>query len=255
MRKKQNQDLMVSKILKHHYFSGTSNLVLPVKNKTFFPPEFQNSTRLTYYASLFNSIEINASFYRMPACRTINKWAGEVPDYFRFSFKLIKDVTHAQKQHFDLRPIPAFMEAICATSKRGCLLVQLPPNFEPNFVELSILLFELKDYDWPVAIEFRHRGWYNDDIFDLLSQFDVALVLHDIKKSATPMILTSYKTVYIRFHGPEGGYRGSYSDDYLNEYAEYIKDWIDDGKSVYSYFNNTLGSAVHNLQTLNGFLS
>src|ERR1700753_1084502 len=115
----------------HNYFAGTSNLVLPVKNKSFCPPKFRDKTRLTYYASLFSSIEINASFYRMPLARTVAKWSGEVPEGFRFSFKLIKDVTHAQQGCFDLQPIPAFMQAISATEKRGCLLIQLPPKFGP----------------------------------------------------------------------------------------------------------------------------
>lgn len=237
-----------------HYFSGTSNLVLPVKNKSYFPREFQNQTRLTYYASLFNSIEINASFYRMPIARTMIKWSNEVPDNFRFSFKLIKEVTHGQKQQFDSRCITSFMTAISAMPKQGCLLVQLPPKFGPDIVQLTNLLAELQLYDWPVAVEFRHPGWYDQQIFDLLTEFNAAMVLHDMRKSAAPMINTSQSHTYIRFHGPEGSYRGSYLDDYLYEYAGYIHDWLAEGKDVYCYFNNTLGAAVQNLQTLNRFV-
>ncbi|HEY9001571.1 MAG TPA: DUF72 domain-containing protein [Mucilaginibacter sp.] len=236
------------------YFSGTSNLVLPVKNKSYFPPEFQNQTRLTYYASLFNSIEINASFYRMPIARTVIKWSNEVQNNFRFSFKLIQHVTHMQKQQLDMRPITAFMTAISAIHKRGCLLIQLPPKFGPDIMQLTNLLAELQHYDWPIAIEFRHPGWYNTQVFDLLTQFNAAMVLHDMRKSAAPMINTSETHVYIRFHGPEGGYRGSYPDDYLYEYAGYIHDWVSEGKDVYCYFNNTLGAAVQNLQTLDHFV-
>lgn len=236
------------------YFSGTSNLVLPVKNKSYFPADFRDNTRLTYYASLFSSIEINASFYRMPNPRTLIKWSTEVPDEFVFSFKLIKDVSHAQKQQFDLRPIPEFMNAISAMPKRGCLLVQLPPKFGPDVMQLTALLIELQAYGWPVAVEFRNPDWYNDAVFDLLSEFDAAMVIHDMRKSAPPMIITSSKIVYIRFHGPEGGYRGSYADDYLYEYASYIREWTEEGKTVYCYFNNTLGAAVYNLQTLNRFV-
>lgn len=237
-----------------HYFAGTSNLVLPVKNKSFCPPEFQDKTRLTYYASLFSSIEINASFYRMPLAQTVVKWSNEVPKGFTFSFKLIKEVTHAQKGCFDLRPIPQFMEAISATDKRGCLLVQLPPKFGPDLVQLTALLVELKNYGWPVAVEFRHPGWYTQRVFDVLADFNAAMVLHDMRKSAAPMVITSSTHIYIRFHGPEGGYRGSYPDDYLYEYATYIHDWITDGKMIYCYFNNTLGAAVQNLQTINRFV-
>lgn len=236
------------------YFSGTSNLVLPVRNKTFFPPEFRDKTRLTYYASLFNSIEINASFYRMPQARTSAKWSTEVPDDFLFSFKLIKDVTHCGNQQLNLQPIQPFMAAISTMPNRGCLLVQLPPKFGLDIMQLTALLAELKDSGWPVAIEFRNPGWYIGDVYELLAEFDAAMVLHDMRKSVTPMVSTSNSFMYIRFHGPEGGYRGSYTDDYLYEYAEYIRDWISEGKTVYCYFNNTLGAAVQNLQTLNKFV-
>jgi uncharacterized protein YecE (DUF72 family) len=237
-----------------HYFSGTSNLVLPLKNKTYFPPEFQSGTRLTYYASIFNSIEINASFYQVPLARTLFKWSNEVPEDFRFTFKLFKEVTHSQKQQFDLRPISAFLAAIEAMPNRGCLLVQLPPKFGPDLVQLTMLLSELKGHHWPVAIEFRHPGWYKEQVFHLLSEFNSAMVLHDMRKSMTRMVITAESHVYLRFHGPEAGYRGSYPDEYLSEYAGYIRDWIDEGKTVYCYFNNTLGAAIQNLQTLNRFV-
>jgi uncharacterized protein YecE (DUF72 family) len=82
------------------------------------------------------------------------------------------------------------------------------------------------------------------------------MVLHDIPASATPQIADEFdKHVYLRFHGPNGGYKGSYPDDFLYEYAQYIKEWQTEGKCVYLYFNNTMGDAVGNLMTINKFLS
>jgi uncharacterized protein YecE (DUF72 family) len=72
-----------------------------------------------------------------------------------------------------------------------------------------------------------------------------------MRKSTSPFELTSDQFVYLRFHGPEGGYRGSYSDQFLQEYASYVREWIDEGRTVYVYFNNTMGNAVQNLITLN----
>lgn len=235
-----------------NFFSGTSNLVLPVKNKSFFPPAFRDKTRLTYYASVFNSIEINASFYRMPVAKTVAKWSAEVGDDFRFTFKLIKDVTHCGACQFNLAPVARFMENISVTEKRGCLLVQLPPKFGLDMLQLELLIHSLTVFDWPIAIEFRHPSWYNETVFERLEAANIAMVLHDLKASATPLIPTS-ANVYLRFHGPEGGYRGNYADDFLYEYASYINDWINEGKTVYTYFNNTMGAAVQNLQMLNRF--
>lgn len=232
----------------NNLFSGTSNLVLPVKNKSYFPPEFQNVTRLTYYSSLFSSIEVNASFYKMPHARTVLKWSEEVRADFRFSFKMIQAVTHSGPQ-FNLEPIPDFLHRISVTEKRGCLLVQLPPKFAFSPIQLHHLLFTLKDSGWPIAVEFRHPGWYNEQTFDLLRQFNATLVIHDLTKSAAPMEITA-DHIYLRFHGPDPGYRGSYADDYLAEYASYIREWMTEGKTVYVYFNNTLGAAVQNLRTL-----
>jgi uncharacterized protein YecE (DUF72 family) len=242
------------------FYPGTSNVVLPVKNKTFLPEEYQQQTRLTYYASLFPSVEINSSFYRMPLSRTVKKWASEVPDHFRFTFKLLKEVTHSVKQAFNQRGIPEFLERIAGAGvKKGCLLVQLPPSFYININQLRILLdhFAVSDseHSWPVAIEFRHPSWYADKVYELLLAHNVAMVLQDMPKSATPMELTSDNLVYLRFHGPEGGYRGSYTDDFLFEYAGYIQEWLAEGRTVYSYFNNTAGSAVQNLITLNDFVA
>lgn len=235
----------------NQFFSGTSNVVLPVRNKTFFPPEFQQSSRLAYYASLFNSVEVNSTFYRLPMARTVAKWSGEVPHHFRFSFKLIQTTTHALRQTLDVRPIPDFLQCL-DTDKRGCVLVQLPPKFTADTTQLGVLLNALENCGWPLAIEFRNPSWYSDAVFELLYQHNAAMVLHDMKKSAAPIELTSDEFVYLRFHGPEPGYRGSYTDSHLAEYASYINEWLDDGRTVYTYFNNTMGDAVGNLVTLRG---
>src|ERR1700733_3335152 len=178
------------------FYSGTSNLVLPVKNKSFLPDEYQDKTRLTYYASLFNSVEINSSFYRMPLARTVAKWATEVPDDFRFTFKLIQTVTHSVKRQVDTALVKEFIERISAAgSKSGCLLVQLPPSFSVDILQLGELLAEVSAIDptghWPLAVEFRHTSWYTGNVYELLHEHNAAMVLHDMRKSTSPIELTS----------------------------------------------------------------
>ena len=138
-----------------------------------------------------------------------------------------------------------------AQEKKACLLVQFPPSLQVNAMpQLKELLQTLNVYDWPVAVEFRHNSWYNDSIYELLSDHKVAMVIQDMPKSATPMELTNDEFVYLRFHGPNGDYKGSYSDSYLAEYASYINEWQQEGKTVYAYFNNTAGDALNNLHFL-----
>jgi uncharacterized protein YecE (DUF72 family) len=106
-----------------------------------------------------------------------------------------------------------------------------------------------------MATEFRDKTWYHDDVYDLLNAYRTALVRHDIPKSATPFNdLVKSNTVYVRFHGPTGNYRGSYCDAFLTEYADYVKEWLQDGKTVYVYFNNTAGDAYNNLVRFNALV-
>jgi uncharacterized protein YecE (DUF72 family) len=99
-------------------------------------------------------------------------------------------------------------------------------------------------------VEFRHESWYNTPTIKLLDHFNATCVIHDIKPFATELLNDS-RLIYIRFHGTEKNYRGSYSDELLTSYAIKIKKWLAEGREVYAYFNNTLGPAAQNLITLN----
>lgn len=238
------------------YYSGTSGLLLPVPNKGHYPADYKDKSRLHYYGSLFNSIEINSSFYKMPLATTVAKWAADVPDDFQFTFKLLKDVTHAKGLDFDAQLVEEFFRRISAAGhKRGCLLVQFPGSIKPVYLrEVERLLAAIAAGDpeklWNTCIEFRHQSWYNDDTYALLEQYGMGLVLHDKLAQGGAFMEVDTKFVYVRFHGPDGNYRGSYSDDYLYEYGSYIYDWINEGKTVYTYFNNTMGNAIANLRLL-----
>lgn len=247
--------------MKNQFFSGTSGLVLPVPNKQAFPPEFQDQPRLAYYAALFNSIEVNSSFYKVPMGATVNKWANVVPDDFKFTYKLWRNITHNKELAFDPADVFRFMDVIkYAGSKKGSLLVQFPASIKADKApQLENLLNCIRqadtDREWQTAIEFRHTSWYQDKTYYLLDKYNMGLVLHDMPASVAPLIETEADFIYLRFHGPNGGYRGSYTDDFLLEYASYIKDWVTDGKTVYAYFNNTMGDAIGNLTTLNKFVT
>jgi uncharacterized protein YecE (DUF72 family) len=243
------------------FYAGTSGLVLPVPNKQYYPPQFRDGPRLAYYASLFNSIEVNSSFYKVPMPTTIKKWAEIVPHNFRFTYKLWRDITHCKSLAFDPAAVNHFMTVINhAGHKKGSLLVQFPPSVKagsmPQLVQLLNTIRQADpDLQWDTAVEFRDKSWYQPNTYRLLDELQMGLVLHDLPASATPLMETEVNFMYLRFHGPNGGYRGSYQDDFLNEYAQYIRDWQSEGKRVYTYFNNTMGNAVQNLVTLNTFVN
>jgi uncharacterized protein YecE (DUF72 family) len=171
--------------------------------------------------------------------------------------KLWREVTHNKGLEFKPDDLGRFINAINnAGDKKGSLLVQFPPSIRVDAMSrVEILCNHVRQADptgqWHTALEFRHPSWYQEKTYRLLDKYGMGLVLHDLPASASPLMETEVDFVYLRFHGPNGGYRGSYPDDVLQEYTEHINDWLTDGKTVYAYFNNTMGAAVHNLATLN----
>ncbi|MEO6490882.1 MAG: DUF72 domain-containing protein [Ferruginibacter sp.] len=242
--------------INNRIYSGTSGLVLPGA-KSSFPPSFRDKSRLYYYASLYNSIEINSSFYRPPMISTIQKWAGSVPEDFQFTFKLPKYITHAKGLNFIGANVFSFIDTInYIGDKQGCILVQFPPGLKIGLLsQVEKLLYTLgksgMEKRWKIAVEFRDSGWYDDITLDLLKKFNANLVVHDLPSSCTPLREYPGDISYIRLHGPGGRYRGSYDESFLTTYALYINELRDSGKAVYFYFNNTMGDAINNLNRLN----
>ncbi|WP_207420446.1 DUF72 domain-containing protein [Desertivirga brevis] len=242
-------------------YSGTSGLVLPVKNKLSYPLEFQDKPRLCFYASLMNSIEINSSFYKLPMAKTVAKWADSVPDDFRFTFKMWRDITHNKGLTFNNNDVVRFIDVISNVGiKKGCVLVQFPPSLtNAAFGKLETLLQLIQEQqgaaDWKIALELSNASWYNDELFELMEQSGASLVIHDKLESSNLLTDNPAEFIYLRFHGPGGNYRGSYSDEFLNEFSYYIRDWQEEGKTVYIYFNNTMGDAIGNLATLNKYIN
>ncbi|WP_343669252.1 DUF72 domain-containing protein [Chitinophaga sp.] len=233
------------------YKSGTSGLVLPVPNKASFPPAYRDKSRLTYYSSLFNSIEINSSFYKVPKESTVKKWTEEVPPHFVFTFKLWREITHVKGLAFNPKDVLNFMSVIDQVGdQKGCLLVQFPPSLTiDGFSQVEALLELISG--WKVALEFRHPGWYISETFELADEYGASIVLHDIPKSRNTRLNNKADFVYLRFHGPAGDYKGGYTQVQLEQHALQIKEWMEKGKEVYVYFNNTIGDAITNLMTLN----
>jgi uncharacterized protein YecE (DUF72 family) len=241
------------------FYSGTSGLVIPLKQSEY-PPEFKGASRLTYYASVFTSLEINSSFYQVPKRATVEKWRDSVPDNFRFTFKVPKTVTHAKGLQFSVQDIELFAESVTAVSqsKRGCLLVQLPPKVSRDSEEELEGLLECLSGDapgWKIAVEFRHTSWYHKELYRMLQRYGAGMVEQDLPASPTPQVEVAEDFVYLRFHGPGGRYRGSYNDTFLGGHAKRIKRWLKESKEVYVYFNNTMGDAIGNLQTLNNLVT
>lgn len=244
------------KEVKRAFFSGTSGLMVSIPKRDF-PPQHSDKSRLAYYALQLNSIEINSSFYQLPRAATVLHWAAMVPDHFRFTFKLWKEITHQKQLQFSADAIEKFFGVINHVGdKRACVLVQFPPSVKidlfPQFQQLLMAITKINK-GWNIAIEFRHSSWYQERVYELLASAAAGLVYHDKTGSATPLIEPAADFIYQRFHGPGGDYKGSYDDGFLYEYALYIQEWREN-KTVYVYFNNTAGDALKNLDLLQRYI-
>lgn len=233
---------------------GTSGIVLPGPKKNF-PIEFQSGSRLHYYSTLFNTVEINSTFYKLPRPSTFEKWALEVDTNFRFTCKLPRVITHAKRLLYQPADMDKFMKASNGIGEnKGCLLVQFPASIKDErssqVEQILDHLTELNDKPkWKVCVEFRDSSWYRNSVLSKLRHLNVSFVLHDMPASKTPTSLGG-NPVYIRFHGPAGDYRGSYTNQFLDSYALQIRYWLNCEKDVYIYFNNAMGEALKNARYL-----
>lgn len=238
---------------------GSSNTVVP-GNKKSFPPAFQLKSRLHYYSSIFNTVEVNSCFYKTPLLSTYEKWSKDVPEDFQFSLKVSKEITHAKNLQSNLACMESFINAAGGTgNKKGCLLIQFPGKISLDYFEkVELILQEIQKQDasdqWRKAVEFRNASWYTGETRELLDEYNATMVLHDFAKARNFELAGKAGFVYIRFHGPKGNYRESYTDLFLKSKASEINDWLEEGKDVYVYFNNTMGSAFDNARTLKAIL-
>jgi uncharacterized protein YecE (DUF72 family) len=234
-------------------FIGTSNIVIP-GNKTTFPDGFQSATRLHYYSHLFNSVEVNSSFYKTPLRSTFEKWAADTGDNFRFSVKLSRDVTHHKTLEADTTLIKKFIGAAEGIGhKKGCLLIQFPGKITIRYFSQVENILQQINTGWRIAVEFRHPSWYIAETNELLHLHKAAIVYHDHPKAKIFAAELNADFIYIRFHGEAGDYRGSYTAQFLKQQADAARKYTQQGKDVFMYFNNTIGDAFHNaryMQTL-----
>jgi uncharacterized protein YecE (DUF72 family) len=170
---------------------GTSGYNYPEWRGTFYPERMRAAAMLTYYAERFGTVEINATFYRMPTETTVAAWAAATPPGFVFTLKAPQRITHMRR----LRDIGEPLGLFCAAARQlgtklGPLFFQLPPTFKKDTSRLSDLLARL-DPDLRCAFEFRHASWFADDVYQALRTRDAALCVADTEDGRTPDEMTA----------------------------------------------------------------
>jgi uncharacterized protein YecE (DUF72 family) len=231
---------------------GTSGWSYDHWNSVLYPPGMPVAKRLARYVQEFDTVELNASFYRWPKDSTFEGWRQRLPEGFTMSIKAHRGLTHFRRLQTPEPWVERFERCWRALGdRREALLVQLHPGMARDDDRLDHFLTVMPDWI-PVAVEFRHASWDHPDVYALLERHGAAYVV--MSGARLPCVLrATSKLVYVRMHGPDDQtmYAGSYSDDDLRQWADRIHAWRDEGRDVLVYFNNDLGGhAVRNAWTL-----
>ncbi|MDB5512097.1 MAG: hypothetical protein JWR08_1580 [Enterovirga sp.] len=224
-------------------FIGTSGWHYGSWLGPFYPERHPKPKLLAFYAGVFDTTEINLSFYRLPTEAAVAAWRDGTPDDFVFAWKAHRVITHYRRLTNPEEPIAnVFARMAGLGPKGGPVLFQLPPRFRANRERLAAFLSALPP-GGRYTVEFRDPSWYEPAILDLLAEFDAALCISDHAHAPSPWVATA-SFVYVRGHGPSGRYHGSYDDAALADWAGHVARWRAEGRDVFSFFDNDIKAAA-----------
>ncbi|MEE6126575.1 DUF72 domain-containing protein [Chryseobacterium arthrosphaerae] len=240
---------------KENLYIGCSGFYNNDWKDSLYPENASSKDFLSLYAGVFNTVEINSTFYRKPTGKTLSKWYDETPDQFRFFIKIPKLITHQNRLTESKEEITAFCEHIQThlKDKLSGFLYQLPPSFK-NTPQHQELIIQNLDPNYLNVIEFRHESWWTQEIFDLLKNMGVVFSGVSFPGNLPEDVIINHPEVlYYRLHGKPILYKSEYSTDFLDHLAEKISG---PQHTVYIFFNNTWGtSAIKNALYLKKILS
>ena len=200
-----------------NFYVGTSGYSYPKWNGGFYPPKTPGKAMLGYYASRFNAVEINKTFFNPPEASVLEVWAGQVPANFRFAFKAPRRITHIRRLKDAGELVSPLFEAAGALKKRlGPMLFQLPPNFKKDMPRLREFLALLRPR-YRAAIEFRHQSWFDDEVFELLRKHKTALCIADADDDLEVPFVSTTDWGYLRLR------RDDYNTAALKKWAARMK--------------------------------
>ncbi|MGC8644853.1 MAG: DUF72 domain-containing protein [Thermoplasmata archaeon] len=229
-------------------FIGCSGWFYTHWSGTFYPQGMPTKNWFRYYASLFDTVELNSTFYSFPNSKRAAAWYRSSPKDFRYSVKMNRMVTHVKRLGNVDDDVSRFKEAISPLrEKLACILVQLPPSFRFTKENLD-RVFGVVEGERRVFVEFRHSSWYSQEALDVLRRKGIRAVTVSMK--GLPFILPDYGDVYVRMHGDVNGYATDYSDERLKELGKRL---VGRHEDAYIYFNNDYhGFAPKNALFLKG---
>jgi uncharacterized protein YecE (DUF72 family) len=209
---------------------GTSGFQYPEWKGNFYPEDLPASKMLPFYADRLSTTEINYTFHRIPAAKTIDTWKQLTPSNFHFALKAPQKITHFSKLRDCADTLDYFCRIVSGLGERlGPVLFQLPPNFKKDASVLSSFLRELPSMR--IAFEFRHESWFDDEVFELLKSRNIALCIADTDTIATPKKITA-NYGYLRLR------RENYTKGDVELWAEFVREQKSDWEDAFIYFKH-----------------
>lgn len=234
-------------------FVGTSGWTYDDWSERFYPKEVKGAERLSFYAAHFNTVEINATFYRLPTQAMIAAWNRRLGEKFHLVVKGSRVVTHFKKLDDCMAPLQSFLDRTLQLERLKVILWQLPPSLHKDTQRLESFL-SLLPQSVRHAVELRHKSWWDDDTAAVLSRHKAAFVA--ISHPTLPdTIFSTTDFLYVRFHGQDRSlYRYDYTDKELSQWVELLRPHLAH-RTLYAFFNNDFNAnAVRNAMSFRNML-
>lgn len=214
-----------------NYWIGTSGFQYAEWKGNFYPEDLPAAKMLPFYAEHFNTTEINYTFHRIPAAKTIENWCTQVPANFKFGLKAPQKVTHFARLRNCQDTVDYFYEVVSSLGERlGPVLFQLPPNLKKD-ASLLDHFTECLPASMRAAFEFRDASWFDDEVFDILRKRNNSLCIADSEKLATPVVVTA-DWGYLRLR------REDYQSSDVERWTETIRKHGSSWSDAFIYFKH-----------------
>lgn len=219
-----------------------------------YPSTVAVGRRLAWYASHFDTVEVNTTFYRRPDPERIDRWRAQTPPGFCFAVKGSRYLTHMKKLTDTGRGLERFFERAAHFGNQvGPVLFQLPPRWGCDVGRLRAFLQALPS-GYRYVVECRDRSWHTESVYEALREANAAFCAYDLSGVQSPVVVTA-DFAYVRLHGPAAAYRGRYRISALQPWARRIRRWRTRLKGVFVYFDNDeAGYAARNARKLLGLV-
>ena len=242
---------------------GTSGWTYDDWSGKFYPEDIKGPARLEFYATQFNAVEINATFYRLPTASMVTGWNRRMPPDFHVAVKGSRRITHLKRLQDCQAELREFIGRVAPLQQLRVILWQLPPSFRPDLPCLESFFALLRDEAAAIphvrhALEFRHASWWDAEAEKLLQQHQIAFVAVSHPRLPDSIISTT-DFLYLRFHGlGRQLYRYDYSPEELQPWVERVVAAIRTSsvRTVYAFFNNDYDAhAVENARVFRDLLA